>query len=99
MPKEVSTTALTYTGTAYPKYGRPSSENVSSPITSTNGTRTYRISSGSSVIRHLCYHPPVHKQEDPARGNPAIQVTYGEELNQVFDLLRLFEKTSGRRLL
>lgn len=58
-----------------------------------------RYQNVQDIIRQLGYQPTVHKQEDPSKGNPAIQITYGEELNQVFDLLKLFEKKGVRQLL
>jgi len=58
-----------------------------------------RFKSVQDIIRRLGYVPQqrVHTIHtgDKLKNNLAIQVTYGEELNQLFDLVTLFEKKNG----
>jgi len=62
-----------------------------------------RFKSVQDIIRKLGYQPQqrVHTipTGGPLKNNLAIQVTYGEELNQLFDLIMLFEKKNGPKLL
>ncbi|MBS1662757.1 MAG: protein kinase [Bacteroidetes bacterium] len=60
-----------------------------------------RFKTVADIIRQLGYRPAVPQEAPPAEtigSKPAIQVTYGEELNQLFDLTLLADKKQGSLL-
>jgi len=60
-----------------------------------------RFQNVQDIIRQLGYQPRAAEavSGEGSKKNLAIQVTYGEELNQVFDLVGLAGKKNGHRLL